>query len=207
MTTDWEQHDFYRLLEIEYSAGPEEVANAHERLASTLDPDKKPDEQKRATALARIVADAARDVLCDEESRKIYNSRLEEVQNAASSRAKIEAKRAGKLQEEQSIEEDVKLQKAVVRYESARSAFAEFYYDRLFDTAKKSAFQTVLRQTLLEWLGVERAEAMRKAEQKGRRTSFGIDWQGFLGIQEARKKRTEEITALVEDLVEKLPLP
>lgn len=207
MTADWEQYDFYRLLEVEHDAGPEEITKAHEQLISTLDPDKKPDEQKRATALARIVADAVLDVLSDEESRKTYNSRLEEAQKAASSRSKIESKRAGTLQEEQSLEEDVKLQKAIVRYESAKSALADFYYDRLFDTAKKSTFETVPKEKLMEWLGVERAEAMRKAEQKGRRTSFSIDWQGFVDIQSARKRRIEEMAVLVEELVEKLPLP
>jgi hypothetical protein len=101
----------------------------------------------------------------------------------------------------------VKLQKAIVRYESAKSGLAEFYYDHLFDTAKKSTFKTVSPGKLMEWLGVERAEAMRKAEQRGRKTSFNIDWQGFADIQGARKKRIEEVAVLVEGLVEKLPLP
>ena len=138
MTTDWEQHDFYKLLEVDRTAGPEEIAKAHEHVISALDPDTGPDEQKRETALARIVADAACDTLSDEGSRKAYNSRLEEAQEAASNREKIESRRAGKLQEEQSIEEDVKLQKAIVKYESAKDALADLYYDRLFDTAKKS---------------------------------------------------------------------
>ena len=45
---DWEQHDFYKILEIEPDAGAEEIEEAHRRLASALSPDEKPQEQRRA---------------------------------------------------------------------------------------------------------------------------------------------------------------
>jgi len=207
VSQDTEQYNFYRALGVAPDAATEEIAEAHKQLVAAPEPDEKPDEQKRAAALARIIANAALDVLSDEKSRQDYNAKLEEFHKTASYKSKVEAKRAGKLQEEQSIEEDMKLQKATVNYEAARSALADFYYDRLFDEAKKSRFETIPQEKLMEWLSADRAEAVRKAEQKGRRASFRIDWQGFASVQDTRKKRTEEIAGLVEELVTKLPLP
>ena len=207
MSQEPEQYNFYKVLEVVPDAATEDIAAAHSQLVAALEPDKKPDEQKRAAALAHIMANVALEVLSDEKLRQDYNAKLEEFQKTASYKSKVEAKRAGKLQEEQSIEEDRKLQKATVDYEAARTALADFYYDRLFDEAKKSAFKTIPREKLMEWLSAERAEATRKAEQKGRRASFRIDWQGFTSVQDTRKKRTEEIAGQVEEFVTKLPLP
>jgi DnaJ-class molecular chaperone len=206
VTTDWEQYNFYRILEVEPDAGADEMANAHRQLTSSLTPDSESEEQKKATALDLIVADAALDVLSDKQIRNEYDSRLGTAQKAASIKAKVESKRAGKAQEELSAEEDEKLQKATVKYETARDALADFYYERLFDRAKESRFETIPSEKLMEWLSAERAESIRKAEQKGRKTSFRIDWQGFANVQDTRKKRTGEIIGLIDELVEKLQI-
>ncbi len=179
MTADWEHYNFYRALEIDPDAGVDEVKKAHEQVTASLDPDAEPEKGKRSAALAFLAADAALEALSDAESRKDHDAKLEEAQKAASAKDKLEAKRKGKLQEEQSIEEDAKFQKATLRSESAKSALADFYYDRLFKRARDIRFDTIPNETLMEWLSSERAESIRKAEQKGRKTSFEIDWQGF----------------------------
>lgn len=206
MITDWEHYNFYSALEIDSDAGADEIKKAHQLLTASLDPDAEPEEGKRSAALAFIVSDAALEALTDDESRKNYDAKLDEARKAASAREKLEAKRMGKLQEEQSIEEDAKFQKATLRSESAKSALADFYYDRLFKRAKDIRFDTIPNETLMEWLNAERAELIRKAEQKGRKTSFQIDWQGFANVQEKRKERSEEIARIVEGLVERFQL-
>ncbi len=206
MATDWEKYNFYRILEVDPEAGAEEIAEAHRVRTSTLNPDAKPQEQKRAAAVAFIIADAALRVLSDERARNSYDSKLKEVEKAESEKEKIEASRRGKLQEQQSIEEDEKLKKAVLKFESARGALADFYYEKLFEAARNSRFDSVSPEKLSEWLSLERAESMRKAEEKGRRTSFRIDWQGYTSVQDMRKKRGEEIARIVVELTKKLQL-
>jgi hypothetical protein len=195
------------VLQIEPDAGTEEITRAHGQLTASLDPATQADEQKKDIALARVVADTALDVLSDEGIRKTYDEKLDELQKAVASKAKIESKRAGKLQEEQSVEEDTKLQKATVKYETARSALVDFYFDRLSDRARETEFEAIPQEKLMEWISAERAEAVRKAEQKGRRTSFRIDWEGFASVQDKRKGRGDDVTEIVERLVEELHLP
>jgi DnaJ-class molecular chaperone len=207
MAADWEQYDFYRVLGVEPEAGPPELQEAYRSLTSTLNPDAKPSEQKRAAAIAFITADAAVQVLSDTTSRNTYDSILKEVQKAQSEKEKIEASRAGKLQEQQSIEEDEQLKKAALKLESARSKLAEFYYEHLFKAARESRFGTVAPEKLVGWLSAERAESARKAEQEGRRLSFRIEMEGFAGVQEMRKMRSDEIVHIVDELVQKFQLP
>jgi hypothetical protein len=207
LTEAIERYSFYRALTVERDAAKAEIAGAHEQAVSALEPAAGTDEQKRAVVLARIVADTAQAVLIDEESRALYDAKIAEAEKAESAKTKLESKRAGKLQEEQTIEEDVKLQKATVKYESALGALADFYYDRLFDAARETVFEAVPKEKVLEWLSAERAEAIRKAEQKGRKTSFRIDWEGFASVQDKRKTRGEEIAGIIENLVQELQLP
>ena len=206
MTADWEQYNFCRILEVAADARADEIKEAHRRLASSLNPDSKPEEEKRDTVLALIGVDAALETLSNEQLRLAFDARLAEMRKAASEKNKIETKRKGNLQEQQTIEEDEKLQKATLKYDSARDAFADFFYDRLFDTAKKSAFKTIAREKLMEWLSSERAESSRKAEEKGSTTSFRIDWSGFTSVQDMRKKRGSEALLVLDKLVEKLRL-
>jgi DnaJ-class molecular chaperone len=203
---DWEQYDFYRVLEVEPTASAEEIEKAFEARASTFNPDNKPQEQKRAAAMAFVVADAARQTLSDQRARDFFDAKLKGVKEADSEKTKVEEKRKGKLQEQQTIEEDEKLKRASVRYEAAKSALAEFYYDQLFKAARASKFTAVPSDTVVEWLSFERAESMRKSEQRGRRTSFRIGWEGFVGIQDMRKKRGQEIVGIVDELVTRFGL-
>jgi len=207
MTTDWDQYNLYRMLEVEPDATVDEIQEAHQRLTSTMDLDGKPDEQKRSAAIASVAANAALDMLSDEGSRNDYDEKMKEMQKAASAKEKIEARRRGKLQEQQSIEEDEKLKDAVLRYETAKTALADLYYERLFKAARNSRLGTVTPEKLLEWLSSERAESMRKAEAKGRRTSFGIDWEGFTSVQDMRKKRAEETVRIVQELAGRFGIP
>ncbi|MBI4830710.1 MAG: hypothetical protein HY801_03980 [Candidatus Lindowbacteria bacterium] len=49
----------------------------------------------------------------------------------------------------------------------------------------------------------ERAESVRQAEQKGRKLSFQVDWEGFGAVQSMRKKRTGEISQVVGELIDR----
>ena len=206
MATSWDQYNFYRVLTVDPEAAPEEIKNAYEALTATLNPDAKPEEQKRAAALAFTTAIAALQVLSDKQARATYDSKLKELQQAESEKEKIEAKRAGKLQEQQSIEEDEKLKKAALKSESARTALVDYYYEQILNAAKNSRFETVSPEKLMEWITSERSEMIRKAEQKGRRTSFRIDWQGFASVQDGRKKRAQETTQIINQLMERFHL-
>jgi hypothetical protein len=95
----------------------------------------------------------------------------------------------------------------VLRYEAARNALADFYYEQLFGSAKKSRLSSVPPEQLMEWLSSERAESMRKAESKERRMSFDIDWQSLTSVQDMRKRRSEETVRIVEKLVDRFHLP
>ncbi len=197
---DWDQQDFYRLLRIDKEATPTEIEEAYANLTSALDPDSSPKEQKRANALAFITAHTARQTLLDQTKRTSYDAKLKEVQETEAEKEKIEAKRAGKLQEQQSIEEDEKLKKAALRYEAARNALSDFYYNQLFAAARQSSFETIEPEQLMGWLSAERAESLRKEEQKGRKISFRIDLSSFGGVQDMRKKRGDEIPAIIDEL-------
>jgi len=204
MQQGYNQHDFYGILSVQPEAGEPEIIKAHEALAASLDPDNKPAEEKKDAALNLLSADAARDVLLDSQKREEYDAKLIDVQKAQSEKEKIEAKRAGKLQEQQSIEEDEKLKQASLHLEAAQEILADFYYDHLFASARKRTFNSVPLEKVLEWLSSDRVELLRKAEQKGRRISFRIDWHGFGNIQEMRKQRGEQIGHIVGRLVDKL---
>ncbi|MBI5115182.1 DnaJ domain-containing protein [Candidatus Poribacteria bacterium] len=206
MPNDWEQFDFYRVLDVPSNAGDEEIKNAHANLTSTLNPDAKPDEQKRAAAVAFVIADAAFAALSDKSIRGVFDAKVSEIQKAESERDKIETQRKGKLQEQQSVEEDEKLKRAMLRYDSAKKDLADFYYEHVFKAARNSHFETTSADKLLEWLSSERAESLRKAEQKGRKISFRIEWEGFGAVQSMRKKRSEEIVKIVDVLAERLQL-
>jgi DnaJ-class molecular chaperone len=206
MANEWEQFDFYRILGVQSSVGDEEINKAHANLTSTLNPDAKPEEQRRAAAVAFVVADAAFAALSDKSLRSVFDTKVSEIQKAESDKEKIETQRKGKLQEQQSVEEDEKLKRAVLRYESAKKDLADFYYEHVFKAARNSHFETTSADKLLEWLSSERAESLRKAEQKGRKISFRIDWEGFDAVQNMRKKRSEEIVKIVDELVEGLQL-
>ena len=207
MADDWDQYNLYKTLEVESDANVQEIESAHQRLVSRINPDSEPDEQKKAVAVAFVTVNAAFEVLADENSRSDYDAKIKEMQKTASAKEKIEAKRRGKLQEQQSIEEDEKLKSAVVRYETAKTVLADFFYEQLFKTARNSRLGSVQPEKLMEWLSSERAESMRKAEGRERSTSFDIDWQGFTGVQDMRKKRTEETVRIVEKLAERFQLP
>lgn len=200
MTADWEQYSLYGALEIDAGANADDIKAAHERLASGLDPDTAPEEEKKGVALSRLAADAALDALSDEKAREECDARLDEMQKAASRKKKIESKRKGKQQEEQSVEEDEKLQKATERFDSARGSLVDFYFDRLFKAARQGRFETVPTERLMEWLSSERAEAAKSQQQSGGRVSFKIDWSGFTSIQDKRKERGEEISRLIDEL-------
>ncbi|GAB4334774.1 MAG: hypothetical protein Kow0099_07010 [Candidatus Abyssubacteria bacterium] len=206
MATDWGQYDFYGVLDVDPNASLEEIEKAFSDRTSALNPDNKPKEQRRAAAIAFVTAEAARQVLSAQATRDSFNAKLKEVKEAESEKKKVEEKRKGKLQEQQTIEEDEKLKNASIRYESAKSALAEFYYDQLFKAARASRFDTVPSGTLVEWLNFERAESMRKSEQKGRRTLFRIGWEGFAGVQDMRKERSQETVRIVDELVQKFGL-
>ena len=201
MAADWERHSFYRILEVERGAKADDIKAAHESLVSVLDPDAAPEDEKKSAALARVAADAALDALSDGESRKECDARLDEILKAASKKKKIETKRKGTLQEQQSIEEDEKLQKATEKLDSAAASLADFYYDRTFKAARESRFDTVPADKLTEWLSSERAEAAGASRQKGGGTSFEIDWKGFTSVQDKRKERGEEIAKIVDELL------
>ncbi len=201
MAADWERHSFYRILEVDRRATPDDIKAAHESLASTLDPDTAPDEDKRATALSRLAIDASLDALSDEKSRKECDARLDKILKAVSNKKKTETKRKGKLLEQHSMEEDEKLQKATEKLDSAAASLADFYYDRMFKTARESRFDTVPADKLMEWLSSERAEAAGSSQQRGGRTSFEIDWKGFTSVQDKRKERGEGIAKIVDELL------
>ncbi|MBI4830711.1 MAG: DnaJ domain-containing protein [Candidatus Lindowbacteria bacterium] len=128
MAAAWDQHNFYGILDVNSNAGEEEIKRAHANLTSTLNPDTKPEEQKRAAAIAFIIADAGLAVLLDKSTRSGFDAKLASTLKAESEKEKIETQRSGKLQEQQSVEEDEKLKSAVLRYESARKELADFYY-------------------------------------------------------------------------------
>jgi curved DNA-binding protein CbpA len=196
--------DFYRLLGVQPEAAEAEIIKAYDALIASLEPDKKPPEEKKEAALTVIAADAAREVLANAEQRKSFDAKLEEYKRAESEKDKIEARRAGKLQEQQSIEDDEKLKQVSLHLDAASEALADFYYEQLFAAAQKRSFETIPLEKLLEWLSLERAELLRRAEQKGRRIAFRIDWHGFEEVQEMRKKRGEEIGTIIDTLVQKL---
>lgn len=206
MAADWERYSFYKVLEVEPGASADEIETAHQRLVSSLEPDAAPDGEKRAVAVAFIAAEAALEVLSDEKSRKALDARLNDVLKAASEKKKIETKRKGKLQEQQSIEDDVKLQTATAKLDSAIGALIDFYYDQMFKKARETRFEIITPEKLMEWLSSERAESAKASQLKGRRMSFGIDWRGFTSVQDKRKERGEEILAIVDELVAKFQL-
>ena len=200
MAEDWERYSFYRILEVDPQTNADEIKTAHEQIVSELDPDSASEEDQKKTALARLAADAALAALSDEESQKDCDARLEAIKKAASGKKKIEARRKGKLQDQQSIEEDEKLQKATERFDSAIGSLAELYYDHLFAVAKESSFETVSPDALMEWLSSDRAESGKSSQQRTGRTSFAIDWRGFSSVQEMRKTRFQEIEDIVMEL-------
>ena len=200
MAEYWERYSFYGILEVDPNTKLEDIKTAHEGVGPELDPDSVPEEDRKKTALARLAADAALAALSDEESRKDCDAKLEAIKKAASGKKKIEAKRKGKLQDQQSIEEDEKLQKATERFDSAVGSLSEFYYDHLFAAAKESGFETLSPDTLMEWLSSDRAESAKSSQQRTGRASFAIDWRGFLSVQEMRKTRFEEIEDIVNEL-------
>lgn len=207
MGTNWEQHDFYRILQIDPEAGASEVERSHKELTSELDPDAKPEDQKKGAALAFVAIEAAYATLADEESRKSYNEKHKAMKKAQSAREKIESKRQGKLQEEQSIEEDERLKQAIQRYESAENAIVDFYYDRVLTAARESRFSAIPPEQVVKWLSSQREESARKSEQKGRRLSYQIDWDGFPSVQESRKGRSKEILHFIDELMETFQAP
>jgi len=200
--THWEQHDFYRILQVDPEAGASEIEIAHKGLISELDPDAKPEDQKKAAALAYVAIEAAYATLADEKSRKSYNEKHKGLKKAESAREKIESRRQGKLQEEQSIEEDEKFKKAIQRHKSAENTIIDFYYDRVLTAARDSRFKTIPPEQVVKWLSSQREESARKSEQKGRRLSYQIDWDGFPSVQESRKKRSKEILHFIDELLE-----
>ena len=200
MAEDWERYSFYGILEVDPQTKVDEIKAAHEGVVPELDPDSAPEADRKKTALARLAADAALAALSDEESRKDCDAKLEAIKKAASGKKKIEAKRKGKLQDQQSIEEDEKLQKATERFDSAVGSLAEFYYDHLFAAAKESRFETLSADTLMEWLSSDRAEPAKSSQQRTGRASFVIDWRGFSSVQEMRKTRFKEIEDIIREL-------
>jgi len=206
MTADWEKYSFYKILEVEPGAGAEEIKKAHERITSPLEPDAAPDEEKRTVSFALIAADAALEELKDDDSRKAYDAILDDILKAAANKKKIEGKRKGKLQEQQSIEDDVKLQKATAGLDSAIDALIDLYYDRLFKRARESSFDSIPADKLMEWLNSERAESQRASREKGRGTAFQIDWRDFASVQDGRKERGKKVLEIVEELVERFQL-
>lgn len=197
-------YNFYMILGVQPQAGGPEVIKAHEALVASLEPDSKPAEEKKEAALAVIAADAARKVLTDSEGRQVFDAKLDDFQKAESEKEKTEAKRAGKLQEQQSIEEDEKLKQVSLRCDAARETLADFYYEELFAAAKSRTFETVPIEKLLEWLSTERAELMRRAEQRGRRIAFRINLHSLGAVQEMRKRRVEEIELIIGGLADRL---
>ena len=205
--SNWEQHDFYRILQVDPDAGTSEIERSHKELISELDPNAKPDDQKKAAALAFVAIEAAYTTLADEKSRKSYNKKHKEMKKAESAREKIESKRQGNLQEEQSIEEDEKFKKVIQRHESAENAIVDFYYDRVLTAAGESRFNSIPPEQVVKWLSSQREESARKSEQKGRRLSYQIDWDGFPSVQESRKGRSKEILHFIDELMETFQAP
>ncbi len=206
MAADWEKYSFYTILGVESGARADEIEKAHRLITSSLEPDARADDEKREAAMALVAADAALGVLCDDEARRDHDARLESVLKAASGKKKIETRRKGKLQEQQSVEDDVKLQKATAAMDSAVGALIDSYYERLFARARESRFESITAETLMEWLSSERAESERASQPKGRSTAFRIDWSGFASVQDKRKERGEEIAGIVGELLERFHL-
>jgi DnaJ-class molecular chaperone len=203
----WERYSFYRILEVNPNTNVDDIKAAHEQIVAELDPDSVPEDDRKKTALERLAADAALAVLSDDESQKDFDARIEAIKKTASAKKKVETRRKGKLQEQQSIEEDEKLQKATERFDAAIGSLVEFYYDRLFAAAKESSFRTASADTLMEWLSSDRAESARASQQRTGRISFVIDWRGFTSVQEMRKTRVGEIENIVNELTSTFELP
>lgn len=199
-----EKHNFYNILGIESGASVGDIEVGHKALTEPLDVDEKPEEEKRTAALAFLSVEAAFGVLSDVDARKDYDGKLKALNKAASSKEKIESALMGK--EEQSPQEEDRLQKAKERYRASAKELTDIYYEKMFAAAKEGSLETVDPEQLMEWIGDERAESERKAEQKGRRVSFNINWDGFASVQDKRKERSDEILKIVDDLVENLQL-
>ncbi|RJP20407.1 MAG: hypothetical protein C4520_11555 [Candidatus Abyssobacteria bacterium SURF_5] len=201
MAQNSDQYNFYKVLSVQSNAQEPDIQKAYEEATASLRPEDMPAEERKAAILALVAADAAKLVLLDSKKRSLFDARLNEVRKIQTEKEKIEAKRAGKLQEQQSIEEDEKLKNVSLQLDAANAALSDFYYDQLFAAAKTRKFESVPPDNVMEWISSQRADLLRKAEQKGRRVSFRIDWRGFPAIQEMRKKRGEEIDAIVDQLV------
>jgi DnaJ-class molecular chaperone len=201
MQKETDHYNFYRALGVQPQANDQEIIQAHQSAIASLQPDSLSGEERKRAALELLAANTARHVLTDSEKRKVYDVRLNDLLKVESEREKIQAKRAGKLQEQQSIEDDEKLKQISLRAEAALESLADFYYEELFAVAREGNIPSVSLDKLLEWISGERAEFMRQSEQKGRRVSFRIDLHGLSNVQEMRKKRTEEIGTIVEGLV------
>jgi DnaJ-class molecular chaperone len=195
-----EHYNFYRILRVQPEAGDAEIQRAHADLTAAIRLEDMPPEKAKEAALTLVAAEAARHALTNPAKRESFDAKLAEAQRAESEKEKIETKRAGKLQEQQSIEDDEKLKQVSLRLEAATEALADFYFEQLFAVAREGNIQSVPLDKLLEWLNSERMELLRKAEQKGRKVAFRIDWHGLGNVQEERKRRGEEIEAIVERL-------
>jgi len=201
MQKETDRYNFYRLLGVQPEANEQEIIQAHQDAVASLQPDSLSGEARKQAALELLSANTARHVLTDDEKRKLYDVKLKDFLKVESEREKIQAKRAGKLQEQQSIEDDERLKQISLRADAALESLADFYYEELFAVARVANIPSVSLDKLLEWISSERAEFMRQSEQKGRRMSFRIDWHGISNVQEMRKKRTEEIGNIIEGLV------
>ena len=204
MTEAWEKYSFYKILGIKRGADADAIKDAYRDLVASLDPAAAPEGEKKAVALARLTADAAFETLSDEKSKAECDARLEDLMEAASKKKRVESKRKGKLQEQQTIDEDEKLRKATEQLDTATSSLADLYYDRLFKSAKESKSESVTSEKLMEWLSSERAESARASQQRGGRLPFQIDWSGFTSVQDKRKERGDEIAQIVDELTAKL---
>lgn len=199
-----DQYNFYRVLGVQPGAIEPEILKAHETLAASVRLEDLSGENKKEAALTLVSAQAGRRVLTDKEKRELYDAKLNDAQKAEAEKEKIETKRAGKLQEQQSIEEDEKLKQVSLRVEGAMEALTDFYYEHVFAAAREENIRNVSLEKLLEWIGLERAELLRKSEQKGRRIAFRLDWTGLTNVQEMRRTRNEEIGTIVDRLVNRL---
>jgi aldehyde:ferredoxin oxidoreductase len=199
-----EHYNFYRILRVQPEAGDAEMQRAHAELTAAMVVEDAPAEKMKEAALELVAVEAARHALTSPAKRESFDAKLAEAQQAESEKEKIETKRAGKLQEQQSIEDDEKLKQVSLRLEAATEALADFYFEQLFAVAREGNIQSIPLDKLLEWLSSERMELLRKAEQKGRKVAFRIDWHGLGNVQEERKRRGEEIEAIVERLATQL---
>lgn len=200
MQKETDRYNFYRVLGIQPQANEQEIVQAHQNAADSLRPDSLSGEERKRAALGLLAVNTAKHVLTDGEKRKLYDVRLNEFLKVESEREKIQTKRAGKLQEQQSIEDDERLKQISLRSEAALESLADFYYEELFAVARQGNIPSASLDKLLEWISSERAEFMRQSEQKGRRVSFRIDWHRLSNVQEMRKRRIENIGSIIEGL-------